>query len=117
MRTDKNTKTRLIRLVASVTLACFSATLFGVAPPLALVGIVIGLAAAGYQGLQMWRERRDPYDLSRLWDTPLNSAELDKAEEPEEDGKTRTLALCHRCGASMSTRYSICPHCGVPLGH
>ncbi len=99
---------RITRLVAAIVLLCFSAALIAVAPPLALLAAIIGVAAACYQGVQMWHERRDRYDLSKLWDTP---------DTPEEDGKVRTLAFCHRCGASMPTFHSICPQCGVPLGH
>jgi uncharacterized paraquat-inducible protein A len=101
---------RITRLVAAVVLACLGGGLLGVVSPPGLIMVGVGLAIAGYQGVQMWRERPDPYDLSRLWDKP------NLPEEPEEDGRLRELAFCHRCGASMSTKHSICPQCGVPLG-
>ena len=101
---------RVTRLVAAIIVICFSGALISSAPPLALLAAGIGVTAACYQGVQMWRERRDPYDLSRLWETP------NAPEQPEEDGKVRTMAFCHRCGASMPTHHSICPQCGVPLG-
>jgi uncharacterized paraquat-inducible protein A len=91
-------------------LAALGGVAAGSAPPIGLSLIAVGLCLCLYQGVQMWRERRDPYDLSRLWeDVPVK-------EEPEEDAKFRNMILCHRCGASMSAKYSICPQCGVPLG-
>ncbi len=100
---------RITRLVAAILVICLAPMLVG-GGPLALTIMAIGGGAVVYQGLQMWRERRDRYDLSRLWDVPPTN------EEPEEDDKYRNMALCHRCGASMSTKHSICPQCGVPLG-
>jgi len=102
---------RFIRLTAAIVLTCFSAALIPVAPPLALLGAAVGVVAAWHQAVRMWRERRDRYDLSRLWEA------TDEPEEPEPDGKIRNLAFCHRCGASMPTHHSICPECGVPLGN
>jgi uncharacterized iron-regulated membrane protein len=101
---------RITRLVAALIVAALGAPLIVPAPPLGLSLFGIGMIAAIVQGIAMWRERRDPYDLSRLWETAPIKA------EPEEDDKERTMALCHRCGASMSAKHSICPQCGVPLG-
>ena len=71
----------------------------------------IGLGAVVWQGVQMWREREDPYDLNKLWDTP--------PPEPDTPAKAptdATLIYCHRCGSSMSEAYSTCPQCGNLLG-
>jgi len=72
--------------------------------------IICGLSVIISQSVMIWRERPDPYDLSRLWETEP------QPEEPEEDGQEHYLSYCHHCGGSMSEVYSICPHCGTPLG-
>lgn len=63
----------------------------------------------------------DPYDLSRLWDSPLpdrttpaRSLEIEEAEREDENPK---LAYCHRCGSSMPKAYAVCPGCGNRLGY
>lgn len=105
---------RITRLMAGVALLAFGgyALLTGLWF-LDLVGIavvLVGLGAVVVQGRAMWRERSDPYDLSKLWDKPP------VIEEPEEDNKERTLAYCHHCGASLPEAYGICPQCGRPMG-
>ncbi len=106
------TANRMTRLFAGLVILGISAPLVVFRSPVILTtGVVlcgIGLGAAIWQGVQMWRERPDPYDLTRLWDAP--------PPEAEETNHERTLIYCHRCGSSMSEIHSLCPHCGTPLG-
>lgn len=102
---------RITRLFAGLVLAGMGAPMLVFRnPPILLVGVAIcgiGLGVVVWQGVQMWRERPDPYDLNRLWDTP--PAEPDQPKETPDDGD---LIYCHRCGVSMSEAHAICPQCG-----
>ncbi len=103
---------RITRLFASLVVVAMGAPLIVFRnTTLLLMGLAfcaIGLGAAAWQGIQMWRERPDPYDLTRLWDDP--------PLEPEETNHVRDMIYCHRCGSSMSEVHSVCPQCGSPLG-
>ena len=68
-------------LIASITVAGMGCLLLfsGVA----LIGILLflcGLALAVWQAMILVRNRPDPYDLSKLWDT-----EPEPEDEPDED--------------------------------
>ncbi len=97
------------RLGASVILMAMSAVVAEEIPALALVLFCAGFGSAIYQGVMLIRERRDRYDLSLLWEEPSATPEVD-------DGAEREMVYCHRCGASMSARYSLCPDCGGRVG-
>jgi hypothetical protein len=106
---------RITRLFAGlVVLAMGAPLLLFRNPVILLLGAAIcgiGFGAVVWQGVQMWREREDPYDLNKLWDTP--------PPEPDTPTKTSadaTLIYCHRCGSSMSEVHAICPQCGNFLG-
>jgi hypothetical protein len=68
-----------------------------------------------YEAMTEFLRKRseDPYDLSRLWDDPLpeSGANIEPDEGAQED-----VVYCHRCGASISAAFSICPDCGHRLG-
>lgn len=102
---------RITRLFAGLVLLGMGAPLLLFRnPPIMVVGLAIcgiGLGAVVWQGILMWRERRDPYDLSRLWDTPPP-----EPDQPLEALGDEDLIYCHRCGISMSEAHSICPKCG-----
>jgi hypothetical protein len=106
---------RMTRLFAGLVVMAMGAPLLLFRNPMILlVGAVIsgiGLGAAIWQGVQMWREREDPYDLNRLWDTPPA-----EPETPQETPDDASLVYCHRCGASMSDVHAICPQCHNFLG-
>lgn len=111
MRSQGYSTKRWIRIVAAILLACLGAELVGTLTPIGIGLVCAGLGAAVLQGFHLWRERRDPYDLSLLWE----DARRDEPDEAEER-KERELTYCHRCGASMPQAYKICPGCGAPLG-
>jgi hypothetical protein len=104
---------RMTRLFAGLVILAMGAPLLLFRNPIILlVGLAIcgvGLGAVLWQGVQIWRERVDPYDLTRLWDTP-------PAEPPVAIPTDATLIYCHRCGSSMSEVHAICPQCGNFLG-
>jgi hypothetical protein len=104
----------LIASLLLIVLACAWLEALG-SGPLSLLGKVVaaaGLAGAVYYTMQMFRARRDPYDLSRLWDTPPADPEL-----PDRETEDDALILCHRCGTSMPAHIGICPECGNRLGY
>ena len=70
-----------------------------------------------YQAVDIWlRRRRDPYDLSKLWETPVPEETPDP--EPDPGGPhDDDLLYCHRCGAAMSGQFAVCPGCGHRLGY
>ena len=78
----------------------------------ALPLLIVGLGAAAWQGRLLILARRDPYDLTRLWDTP--AADADPVEEPPlvEEGD---LPMCHNCGHAVRGAFARCPDCGNPL--
>ena len=98
---------RITRIAAALILAAFGAALLSALPPLGLALVAVGIGVAVWQGVLLWQERRSPYDLSRLWEG--------QRDEPEPDDRERDMIYCHRCGASMSLRHSICPQCGCVL--
>ena len=106
---------RITRLFAGlVVLAMGAPLLLFRNPAILLVGLAIcgvGVGAVVWQGVQMWRERPDPYDLNRLWDTAPA-----EPETPPEKPTDANMVYCHRCGSSMSEVHAICPQCGNFLG-
>ena len=69
--------------------------------------------------LEAWRKwrNRNRYDLNKL--RIVDERQKARPEEPEADAPTaapRNHAYCRHCDSSMSQAYSICPHCGIPLG-
>lgn len=71
-----------------------------------------------YQATYEWlRHRRDPYDLSKLWDEPLPENPPAVPALPQELPQEDDLVYCHRCGASMHGIHAICPDCGHRLGY
>ena len=106
---------RITRLFAGLALLGMSVPMLVFRnPTILLVGLAIcgvGLGTVGWQGFQMWRERADTYDLTRLWDTPPP-----ESDTPQETPPDATLIYCHRCGSSMAQVHAICPQCGNFLG-
>ena len=101
---------RGVRLGAALILTAMSAAVAADFPALGLALFCVGFGGAVYQGVHLFRERRDRYDLSLLWEKP--------PDEPEPDDRDdRNMIYCHRCGASMSQKHSLCPGCGAQLGH
>ena len=121
---DKNLK-RWMRILAGLVLMSFGASYLALGFPMLLVGfplLLIGLGATGEAGFrlwQSWKNRPDPYDLRLLNETsPYRGESRDApAEEPSREAEADDLVICHRCQVSMPSHYSICPQCGVPLGH
>ena len=98
-----------MRLVAAIVLMALSTPFLSPFPPLGIGLMATGAGIALYQAVQMWRERRDPYDLSRLFEQ--------QTDEPEDtDDTDREMIFCHRCGVSVPGTYSLCPECGGVLG-
>ena len=71
---------RWIRIIGGIVLATLGASLLYPFPPLGIALIITGFGIAIYQSFQMWGDRFDPYDLSRLYKT--------LPDEPEETDDT-----------------------------
>lgn len=102
----------LVRLVAALVVMGMTVVGLGALPTSLLMPILaIEAVIVGGLAWQMWRERdrRDKYDLTRL-------RMIDNALQEPDEMPEGSLLYCHRCGASMSDRMSICPGCGAPLG-
>jgi len=102
---------RITRLFAGLVVMAMAAPLVLFRNPIIwLVGASIcgiGLGAVVWQGFRMWREREDPYDLNRLWDTPPA-----EPETPTHTAEGADLIYCPRCGTSRTQAYANCPECG-----
>ena len=72
---------RGVRLGAAIILTAMSAIVAEDFPALGLALFCVGFGGAIYQGIHLFRERRDRYDLSLLWEKP--------PDEPEPDDKER----------------------------
>jgi hypothetical protein len=105
-----NRHNRFLRLAAALALAAFGALALGVFVPLGIGVMAAGLAAAGYQGAQMWRERPGPYDLSRIWE------EGPDPEVPEGANWDLEVAMCRNCGLGVPNHIKICPECVHVIG-
>ena len=116
---------RWMRLVAGLVLMSFGAPYLASGFPALLLGLpltLIGIGATGEAAFRFWKEwknRPDPYDLRLLNETsPYRGESRDSpAEEPSREAEPDDLVICLRCQVSMPSHYSICPQCGVPLGH
>ncbi len=99
-----------LRCIAALVAAAFLAPLLAGGPrPLLLAELPL-LAYAAFalvQAVRLRPSRRDPYDLSRLWDSP--------PDEPQESDQSPELVYCHVCGASCPAAYALCPECGNRL--
>jgi hypothetical protein len=76
--------------------------------PLLLIGVL-----ALYVGWRWWQtRRRDPYDLSRLWDSPTG--------EPDPDAEAEVTAdsgpYCAGCDHPNPPGTHFCRGCGRHLG-
>ena len=103
-----NKNRRLWRLAAALCLIPFALIGFGYSH---VIGGSLLLIAAGVtvrEMLLMWREREDPYDLSRIWD------EAPDPEVPEGANRDLELAFCRHCGTASPNTYGVCPECGNP---
>lgn len=104
---------RFTRFLAAVVLMSLGA---GLMFPFRFIGVAViafGFCLAVPQAMEMWRARRNPYDLSLLREIHEREAARD---EPEEDNAERDMIYCHRCNLSVPETYSICPECGSILG-
>ena len=114
-----------MRVLCSLLLIAFGVRYCIFEMPSILLGaplLVIGLAVAGqccYQGIRDWKNRPDPYDLNLLNHTsPYRGASRDDpAEEPTKIAEADDDVICLRCHISLPGHYSLCPQCGVVLGH
>src|SRR5690242_281327 len=97
------------RLLACCVIAGLGVCLLpGTMPGLRLIGfaLIIGCGSAAAVALVgLVRSRRDPYDLSTLWDTPAMETPIREADEAE-------LVYCHHCGDAFPSAFDLCPHCG-----
>jgi uncharacterized protein YbaR (Trm112 family) len=104
-------------LIAAVVLAAFGAALLFSAPlaqdvpALGALLLALGGSAAFWQIRRLLAARRDPYDLSRLWDREPEPPEEADEEAVEDEG---TL-YCHSCGHAVPRAFHACPECRRPL--
>lgn len=122
MKFEVSPPNRPTRIAAGFAVLAIGMGIAAIPSILSMVG-GIGLFATGlgiicvnaYQGVEEWLHRkRDPYDLSRLWDEPLPD---DSATSPPLGPEEDDLVYCHRCGTSMHGRHAICPDCGHRIGY
>jgi len=104
---------RAAGLLAALLVVAIGAALLSAAPLVGVLLLVVGAGAALWQGRQLLAARRDPYDLSRLWERePEPEDEADEDAVSDDEG---TL-LCHACGHAVPHPLRVCPECGRPLG-
>lgn len=104
-------------LIAAVIVFLMGLGFMAVSPsPLVSAGLLaLGAFGIVWQGRKLYAERRDPYDLSRLWER--DEEPNDEPEEPENDdtnGEVDTM-FCHHCGHAVPRPFVRCPDCGNPL--
>ncbi|MGC4047686.1 MAG: hypothetical protein QM758_28165 [Armatimonas sp.] len=99
-------------LIASLLIAATGAGIFLVAPIFGTMMALCGLGLVIWQGIVLWRSREDPYDLKKLWDSPVPIDEDVPDESPVEED---AMAFCHVCGHAVPLNYARCPECGNPL--
>ena len=102
-------------LIAALILALAGGALVGGSPLLGGALLVVGLGAGAWQAWQLWQSRRDPYDLSRLWEEREDEPE-ETADESGWDGEEAELLYCHNCGHGVPPPHVRCPECGQTLG-
>lgn len=104
---------RAAGLIAALVLALAGGFFVVGSPLLGAALLVIGLGAGAWQAWRLWQNRRDPYDLSRLWEheEPEETAE----EYPMEDNGEPELLYCHNCGHGVPPPHARCPECGLSL--
>lgn len=105
-------------LIAALILALAGGVLVGGSPLLGGALLVVGLGAGAWQAWQLWRNRRDPYDLSRLWEHDSSNDEPEEsADEDDWQGNGEPeLLYCHHCGHGVPPPHVRCPECGQRLG-
>ncbi len=104
---------RIAGLIAAILLIAMGGVLaVGAPPPLGIALLAVGLGAAVWQAHRLYAERRDPYDLSRLWETePERPSEPDEEEEAMAAGEDDGTLYCHSCGHAVPRQFHFCPGC------
>ena len=97
---------RWLRMAAALALGGFGSVACQGETAVALALLVSGLVTAMYQGVQLWRERPDPYDLSRIWEAGPDP------EVFEEGHPEKGFRMCRHCGLAFPEDYAVCPDCG-----
>jgi hypothetical protein len=72
-----------------------------------LLFMAVGLAFAAWQAWEVKKDLGDPYDLNKLWDSPLP-----EDIQPEELPYELDQAYCHRCNHIVPDDFARCPNCG-----
>ncbi len=103
---------RAAGLIAALLVLVIGAALLPAAPLFGVLLIVIGAGAGVWQGRQLLAARRDPYDLSQLWEREPEPEDEADETDMDDDG---TL-LCHACGHAVPHPLRVCPECGRRLG-
>jgi hypothetical protein len=93
-------------LIAALLIAATGAGLFFAAPIFGTMLALAGLGLALWQGIVLWKDREDPYDLKKLWDSPVP---LDDDTPDEAALEADAMAYCHYCGHAVPS------DCGNPL--
>lgn len=104
---------RAAGLIAALLVIVIGVVLLPAAPPFGVLLLVVGAGAAVWQARQLLASRRDPYDLTRLWEREPEME--DEADENAVSDDEETL-LCHACGHAVPHPLRVCPECGRPLG-
>ena len=98
-------------VIASLVLAGFGGLVsLGEGHLFGLLLMAVGLLAAAWQAWQVRKEMGDPYDLSKLWESPLP-----EDIQPEDIPYELDQAYCHRCGHIVPPEFARCPDCGTPV--
>lgn len=99
-------------LIASLLITATGVGLLFALPIFGTMMLIAGLGLTIWQCIVLWKSREDPYDLKKLWDSPV-PMDNELPEEPTLDDDA--MAYCHNCGHAVPLTYARCPECGTPL--
>lgn len=98
-------------LIAAVLVAAFGFALMSASTFLGGGLVVVGAIIGVWHLRNLAQARRNPYDLSRLWEREPEPPDEADETQVEDEG---TL-YCHGCGHAVPHQFHRCPDCNRPL--